>query len=293
MFDGKILVFMRIKLRKERKRLLFETSIHILFWLFIFTAVNVDWTADWFDRTIRPDTPPPLSVLLFPFIFYANAMWAIPRYLNKKKWGIYILCFLLLFLVPELVRSTLTVALTGETDFWDEFVGRDSFLLGQPSVLWMALVLSFAYRFSKDWFVRQKQIENPDKLPSFSPENKQKEIQPLGLQEAEILQQNLEKTLLLSKPYLNTELSLGELAKLIGTTDKKLSTLLNQNMRTNFYDYVNSFRIADFKKRVEEGKLMHLSIVGLALECGFKSKSSFYRAFKKEAGVSPSEFMQQ
>ena len=73
-----------------------------------------------------------------------------------------ILCFLLLFLVPELVRSTLTVALTGETDFWDEFVGRDSFLLGQPSVLWMALVFSFAYRFSKDWFVRQKQIENPD-----------------------------------------------------------------------------------------------------------------------------------
>ena len=37
MFDGKILVFMRIKLRKERKRLLFESSIHILFWLFIFT----------------------------------------------------------------------------------------------------------------------------------------------------------------------------------------------------------------------------------------------------------------
>lgn len=284
---------MSIKLRKVRKWFLFESVLHVLFWFFIFTAVNVDWKADWFDKTLRPDTPPPLSVLLFPFIFYANAMWAIPRYLNKKKWRIYILCFLLLFLVPELLRSALMIALRRETGFWDEFASGDSFLLGQPSVLWMAMVLSFAYRFSKDWFVRQQHFENSEEMLSHSQESKPQEIQPLGLKEAEMLQQNLENTLLLSQPHLNSELSLGELAKLIGTTDKKLSTLLNQNMHTNFYDYVNSFRIAEFKKSVDEGKLTHFSIVGLALECGFKSKSSFYRAFKKEAGVSPSEFMQQ
>lgn len=283
---------MRINLLNVRKPMLVEAIFHCLFWVFIFTAVNVDWTADWFDRTIRPDTPPPLSVLLFPFIFYANAFWAIPSYLNKKRWGIYILCFLLLFLVPELVRSALTVSWKGQIRFWDEFGSSDSFLLGRPSVLWMAMVLSFAYRFSKDWFVRQQQTENPGKQAHFLPNFKQQEIQPLGLQEAEILRQNLEKTLLLSQPHLNAELSLGELAKLIGTTDKKLSTLLNQNMHTNFYDYINSFRIAEFKKSVENGKLMQLSIVGLALECGFKSKSSFYRAFKKETGVSPSQFIQ-
>jgi AraC-like DNA-binding protein len=251
----------------------------------------VNWASDWFDKSIRPNTPPPLSVLIFPIIFYAHSLWAIPNYLNKQKWITYVFCFILLFIVPELLRSSISIVLTDDVHFWDEFSNRDSLLLGQPSPLWMALICSFAYRFTKDWFTKQRQIDTLGKQLSEHQTGKTQESQPLDTAEANMLLEKLEFVLNQSQPYLNQDLSLAELAKLVGSTDKKVSTLLNQNMHTSFYDYINSFRLTDFKKGVAEGKLEHLSIVGLALQCGFKSKSSFYRAFKKETGMSPSQYI--
>jgi AraC-like DNA-binding protein len=269
-----------------------EAVVHVLFWIFIFSAINVDWTSDWFDKTIRPRTPAPLSVLVFPIIFYTHSLWAIPKFLNREKWKIYLLAFVLIFIFPELVRSGL-LALNGtEITFWEELRSRDSLVLGEPNVLWMAFTFSVAYRFTKDWFVKQHQIEHLGKQLSEHLKRKLPITQPLNKNESSTLNLKLEDALRKNHIYLNQDLSLAELAKQIDTSDKKLSTLLNQNLQTNFYDYINTFRIAAFKKGVSEGKLEHLSIVGLAHQCGFKSKSSFYRAFKKETGMSPSQFIQ-
>lgn len=276
---------------KNRFKIHIEAVLHILFWLFIFSAVNVNWMTDWFDKTIRTNTPPPLSVLLFPVIFYMHSLWAIPKFLNRYKWKTYVLTFVLIFIFPELVRSSLLTLNNPEITFWKEFCSRDSLILGKPNVLWMAFTFSIAYRFTKDWFIKQYQIEHLGKQLSELLKNKSPVIQPLEENEASSLKQKLVDTLTQKKVYLNQKLSLAELAKLIDCSDKKLSTLLNQNLQTNFYDYINSFRIAAFKKGVAEGKLELLSIVGLALKCGFKSKSSFYRAFKKETGMSPSQFI--
>ncbi|AKA33841.1 helix-turn-helix domain-containing protein [Flagellimonas lutaonensis] len=268
-----------------------EAVVHILFWLFIFSAVNVDWASDWFDKTIRPRTPAPLSVLLFPVIFYVHSLWAVPEFLNKRKWKIYVLTFVLIFIFPEVVRSGFLTWNDPEVTFREEFQSRDSLILGEPNVFWMAFTFSILYRFTKDWFIKQYQIEHLGNQLSEHLKIKVPITQPLDANEAALLKQRLEDTLKKKQVYLNKELSLAELAKQIDTSDKKLSTLLNQNLETNFYDYINNLRISAFKKGVSEGKLEHLSIVGLALQCGFRSKSSFYRAFKKETGKSPSEFI--
>lgn len=92
------------------------------------------------------------------------------------------------------------------------------------------------------------------------------------------------------KPYLNVDLDLHELAKLTGTTQKKLSLLLNNYMQTNFYEFVNGYRIEAVKEALLEPSNNIYSIMGIANECGFKSKSTFNRIFKQATNLSPKEF---
>ncbi len=92
------------------------------------------------------------------------------------------------------------------------------------------------------------------------------------------------------KPFLNEDLNLPALAEQCNISQAQLSQVINQHFQMNFYDFVNLYRIEEAKKRLLSPNFDHLSILGIAFDCGFKSKSSFNRYFKKHTGVSPSEF---
>ena len=92
------------------------------------------------------------------------------------------------------------------------------------------------------------------------------------------------------KPFLNEDLSLPLLAEQCELSQTQLSQIINQHFQVNFYDFVNSYRIEKAKGMLCSSEFEHLSILGIAFECGFKSKSSFNRYFKKHTGVSPSKF---
>ncbi|WP_010180097.1 helix-turn-helix domain-containing protein [Aquimarina agarilytica] len=105
-----------------------------------------------------------------------------------------------------------------------------------------------------------------------------------------VLEQKLNNILQTQKPYLDENLSLNSLANLVGTSDKKLSILLNQHLKTTFYDLINKKRVDAVKEKIKYGECEKLTILGVAHESGFKSKSSFNRIFKKETGQSPTEY---
>ena len=92
------------------------------------------------------------------------------------------------------------------------------------------------------------------------------------------------------KPYLDNELTLPKLAHLFQTNTHQLSYLLNNGFKENFYDYVNRHRVEESKKLLMDKKFAHLSMVGIAYEAGFNSKTTFNTAFKKFTGYTPSEY---
>jgi AraC-like DNA-binding protein len=116
---------------------------------------------------------------------------------------------------------------------------------------------------------------------------------PPGRQACEKIEKSLHHVLTEQQPFLEPDLTLRALAKQIGTTDKKLSAHLNQHLRVNFSDFINAQRVEAFKNKVQQGALEHYSIIGLAKTCGFKSKSSFYRSFKKAEGTTPSDYFKK
>lgn len=92
------------------------------------------------------------------------------------------------------------------------------------------------------------------------------------------------------KPFLNEDLNLALLAEQSQISQPHLSQVINQHFHKNFYDFVNQYRVEEAKQMLSSPDFNHLSVLGIAFDCGFKSKSSFNRYFKKYTGVSPSEF---
>ncbi len=92
------------------------------------------------------------------------------------------------------------------------------------------------------------------------------------------------------KLFIQSDIKVNEVAQKIGISRQNLSEVLNVYMKTSFQDYINKKRAEEFVEYLQNKKYAHYTIMGIANEVGFKSKSSFNTTFKKLYGVTPSEF---
>ncbi len=92
------------------------------------------------------------------------------------------------------------------------------------------------------------------------------------------------------QPYLNSKLSLNDLATKMEVSSNHLSQAINENLGKNFFDFVNEYRVEEVKKRLSDPEFSHFTLLGIGLDSGFSSKSSFNHIFKKVTGKTPSEF---
>jgi AraC-like DNA-binding protein len=93
-----------------------------------------------------------------------------------------------------------------------------------------------------------------------------------------------------SKPYLDENLSLATLALQLSLTSNQLSQIINQKTASNFFNFINSYRVEAVKERLKDPAFAHYSILAIGYDCGFQSKSSFNKIFKQMAGKTPLEF---
>lgn len=96
-----------------------------------------------------------------------------------------------------------------------------------------------------------------------------------------------------NKPYLDPELTLKQLSDAVNINSHYLSQLINETFNNNFFNFINQYRVEEFKAKLNDSQYTNFSILGIALECGFNSKASFNRIFKNTTGLTPSEYKKQ
>ena len=113
-----------------------------------------------------------------------------------------------------------------------------------------------------------------------------------GLNEREIAKykEKLIDYLEQDKPFTNPDLQLKNLADHLGIPSYQLSQIINTGLQQNFYDLINSLRIAEAKHRLIDPANQHIQILAIAYDIGFNSKSTFNTAFKKYTKMTPSQF---
>lgn len=115
----------------------------------------------------------------------------------------------------------------------------------------------------------------------------------LSDQESEEILKRLEQKMKEELLFTRQSLGIAELASELEVSKHWISQVINEKLGSNFYDFVNRYRVEAFKVRLCDPQYEHLTMLGIALECGFSSKSSFNQVFKRFEGVTPSQFKAQ
>lgn len=109
----------------------------------------------------------------------------------------------------------------------------------------------------------------------------------------DLWKEKIETLMLVDKMYENPELVISDLSNKLSTHSKKISQIINQGFNMNFNDFVNHYRIKAVIQKIEEGEHTIQTLLSLAFECGFNSKSTFNRAFKRSTSLSPKEYIEK
>ena len=123
-----------------------------------------------------------------------------------------------------------------------------------------------------------------------SPAERRQERWALSPREAERLERDLLGLMESERPWKDPDLTLADLAVRIESTPHKVSELLNARLQQTFYDFVNGYRVQEVQRRIASGENRTRTMLTLALDAGFASKSTFNQAFKNRTGQTPSDY---
>jgi len=151
------------------------------------------------------------------------------------------------------------------------------------------LPTNIALSFITSWIGFKGYIKSQTDASGFQKASLKTETNPSNPEEAKLITELMNN----QKPYLNTDLDLQKLSDLAGMNPKTISRIINQDLHMNFYEFVNKYRVEEFKQRPQQSDHDQLTLLGHAFECGFNSKSTFNHIFKKYTEHTPREYYQK
>lgn len=158
-------------------------------------------------------------------------------------------------------------------------------------ILIVLLVYWIAYKALLQPVIFDIQVPVEDLQPELKmPETRKYTRSGLDDEMAESVYEKLIHYMKKNKPFLDPEINIYQLSKLLNVKKHHLSQVINEKAGMNFFDFVNSFRVEEIKKNLSEAGMKNLTLLGVALESGFNSKATFNTAFKKFTGLTPSDF---
>ena len=134
----------------------------------------------------------------------------------------------------------------------------------------------------------QQEVEQQEAQQEVLPEKYQR----MRLDDAECadIVNRMRKIVEKDKLYLHPDLKRTEIAEAIGVTPAKLSQVFSLYLKENYYDFVNRYRLEEFKRLVKDDAYKRYTILALSEKCGFK-KTSFFSTFRKVEGMTPTEYL--
>jgi AraC-like DNA-binding protein len=169
------------------------------------------------------------------------------------------------------------------TSFMDEDIGS--------TIVFVAVtffVFLIGYYGTRQGVIFTDPVETSPDGSSSSKEKYKKS--PLNANQSQSLLEKLLVFMEEEKPYLASKITLPQLASRFETNPNYLSQVINEKLNQNLYDFINKYRVEEFKKRLANEDALNYTLFGLAQDCGFSSKSSFHEVFKKHTGQTPSQY---
>ena len=186
-----------------------------------------------------------------------------------------------LFAIPITLLFTLSLLFEIEDEIGYAVL---PFLSNKNFNTYLLLVIAFFF-----YFIAFKLLSNGKEILPKNEINKYKNsnLNPKLIQQYKTdLISSMEK----DKLYINGKLSIQDVSSSLGIPRQYISEVLNEHMDTNFQDFINQYRVEEFIIRLKNDQNNHFTLLGIATDVGFNSKSSFNAIFKKYKGLTPTQF---
>ena len=233
-----------------------------------------------------------VGVLVHAGIYTAKSYWLIQSFKKKVKeiqlYIRYLQTIILLITVCLLVfLGSLIFKFVTNTSYQAEFINYDPTL----TVLALCNCALGYFLISNSPIFKHLSAPN-EEVPSSQVMLKQASSnkKQITKKELKVWKRQLIQLMNKEQPYLQSKLSLEDLATLMHSDKPTLTRVIHEGFQMNFYDFVNSYRIEHFIVLTQNNEYQHYTMLGLAYESGFHAKSTFHKAFKKIKNTTPGAY---